>query len=122
MSILHKKLTGTAAFLAGDHSHLRELIHPRNDPVDVRYSLAHASVAPGSSTLPHTLTQPEVYFFLSGTGSMAIEDEVISVTPGDTVYVPPCAAQSVTNPGPNPLVFLCIVDPAWRAEDEVILS
>jgi mannose-6-phosphate isomerase-like protein (cupin superfamily) len=122
MTILHKKLVGTAAFLAGDHSHLRELIHPRNDPVDVRYSLAHASVPPGSSTLPHALTQPEVYFFLSGTGSMTVEGEEITVEPGDTVYVPPRASQSVTNPGPDPLFFLCIVDPAWRAEEEVILS
>jgi mannose-6-phosphate isomerase-like protein (cupin superfamily) len=122
MTILHKKLADTAPFLAGDHSHLRELIHPRNDPVEVRYSLAHASVAPGDSTLPHALTQPEVYFFLSGLGSMTVEGEEISVEPGSTVYVPSRATQSVTNLGPDPLVFLCIVDPAWRAEDEIILA
>ena len=40
---------------------------------------------------------------------------------GDTIYVPPGAPQFVLNTGVIPLVFLCIVDPAWRVEDEQVL-
>jgi mannose-6-phosphate isomerase-like protein (cupin superfamily) len=43
------------------------------------------------------------------------------VGPGDTVYIPPGAGQQITNTGRSDLVFLAIVDPAWRAEDEELL-
>ncbi len=41
--------------------------------------------------------------------------------PGDTVYIAPYSTQRITVLGPEDLEFLCIVDPAWREEDEEIL-
>jgi mannose-6-phosphate isomerase-like protein (cupin superfamily) len=41
--------------------------------------------------------------------------------PGDTVYIPPNAKQCIENIGDQELVFICIVDPAWKQEDEVVL-
>jgi mannose-6-phosphate isomerase-like protein (cupin superfamily) len=51
---------------------------------------------------------------------MYIEDETQLVEPGDTVYIPPNARQFIHNCGSEPLVFICIVDPAWRKEDETV--
>lgn len=72
---------------------------------------------------PHgsnSLRTSEVYYILSGDGVMHIDGESRPVAPGDTVYIPPKAKQQITNPGTADLVFICIVDPAWRKEDEVV--
>ena len=121
MTLLIKKLQDCPQFVAGDKTRLRELLHRRNDPAPTRYSLAHASLPPGESSLPHTLAQSEVYHILSGRGVMLLGDEQAEVGPGDTIYIPPRAVQSIRNTGDEPLVFLCIVDPAWSEEGEVVL-
>ena len=45
---------------------------------------------------------------------MHIDAEVSHVAPGCAVYIPPHAVQYIENIGADELVFLCIVDPAWR--------
>ncbi len=117
-----RRLTDCPEFLAGDHTRLRELLHPdREFPFDGRYSLAHATVEPGRESLPHKLTTDEVYYILEGEGEMHVGAETAVVRQGDTIEIPPGAVQFIRNIGPLPLVFLCIVDPAWRATDETIL-
>ena len=51
---------------------------------------------------------------------MHIDGEKKFVEAGDTIYIPPDARQFIDNCGTEPLVFICIVDPAWRKEDETI--
>jgi len=117
-----KNLGDCEMFLAGDNTQLRELLHPDKAPLDLRYSLAHAVVPVGQTSIDHALTTSEVYYILSGQGEMHINNEVQAVVPGDAIYIPPRARQFIHNTGQEPLVFLCIVDPAWRAEDETIYS
>jgi mannose-6-phosphate isomerase-like protein (cupin superfamily) len=116
-----RSLRDIAGFRAGDGSFLRELLHPAKGPFSVAYSLAHASVRRGDRTLPHKLKGAEVYVILEGTGRMRVGAEEAEVGPGQAVYIPPGEVQSLENTGPSDLAFLCIVDPAWRAEDEEIL-
>src|SRR5688572_8675620 len=97
MPILIKHLDDCPRFIAGDNTRLRELLHPRNDPAPVHYSIAHATLAPGESSLPHSLASSEVYHILSGQGIMHVGGEEADVNPGDTIYVPPHAIQYVQN-------------------------
>lgn len=120
--MLIRKLHECEEFIAGDGTQLRELLHPDKQPIELRYSLAHAVVPVGQTSIPHSLTTSEVYYILSGTGEMHIADEVQTVEPGDAVYIPPNARQFIRNSGPEPLVFICMVDPAWRKEDETVYS
>ncbi|WP_414589574.1 hypothetical protein [Scytonema sp. PCC 10023] len=46
--------------------------------------------------------------------------EVRRIEPGDAVYIPANAIQFLHNYGNEPIVFVCLVDPAWRKEDETI--
>ena len=108
-------------FIAGDKTVLREVLHPDKMPVAVRYSLAHAIVEQGKASLPHLLSSSEVYYILEGQGMMYIDDASSEVRAGDSVYIPPHATQWIENTGEGALKFLCIVDPAWRAEDEEVL-
>jgi mannose-6-phosphate isomerase-like protein (cupin superfamily) len=116
-----KRLADGPGFKAGDASWLRELLRPAGDTPDIRYSLAHAEVAPGGRTRPHRLKAAEVYYVLEGRGLMHVGDETARIEAGEAVYVPPGAVQSVENAGPGRLAFLCVVDPAWTPDGEEVL-
>ena len=117
--MLIRRLRESSEHVAGDKTRLRELLHPeRVCPFNGRYSLAHASLDPGESSLPHRLKTDEVYYILKGSGEIHIDNESAIVETGDVVEIPPNAEQWIKNIGSGVLEFLCIVDPAWRAEDE----
>ncbi len=99
---------------------LKEFFHPDKQPIDLTYSLAHATLPVGETSLPHALTTSEVYYIIAGKGEMHINDEAQLVESGDAIYIPPSAKQFIHNCGTEPLVFICIVEPAWRKEDETI--
>ena len=106
---------------AGDQTLLRELLHPDKADLRIRYSLAHAVVKPGQSSLPHKLKTSEVYYILEGEGTMYVQEESAQVGSGQVVYIPPNSTQYIKNTGNSDLKFLCIVEPAWRPEDEEVL-
>jgi len=118
--VLTRSLSDCKEILAGDNTLLRELLHPVRNDAAIRYSLAHAKLARGTASLPHRLKTSEVYYFISGQGRMHVDGEVTPVGPEQVLYVPPGGLQHVENTGADELVFLCIVDPAWRAEDEEV--
>lgn len=110
--------------VALDDTKVREFLNPHHDEDDLHldYSLAHASLKSGLSSLPHRFKKAsEVYYILRGTGIMHIDDEVETVIPGDTIYIPPKAVQWIESIGDEPLDFLCIVYPAWTPEAEELV-
>jgi len=118
-----RDLTKCQEFIAGDNTILKELFNPLKDKeLDLRYSLAHAIVKPGEITYPHQLKTSEVYYILQGEGLMYIDDETKDVSKGQAIYISPMAKQKIKNIGNDDLIFLCIVDPAWKAEDEIVLK
>lgn len=117
-----KNLFDCESITGGDGTYLRELLSPSKDGVQLRYSLAHAVVKPGETTYWHRMRTSEVYYFLSGNGVMYIENEERDVTANHLVYIPPNSRQRVKNTGTEDLIFLCIVDPEWKPEDEEIFT
>jgi mannose-6-phosphate isomerase-like protein (cupin superfamily) len=106
------------AFTANDGCRIRELMHPKNDPVELPFSLAIAEVAPGARTYRHRLGQVEVYYLLEGRGRMHIADEVRDVGAGDAVVIPSGQTQWIENNGVAVLRFAAVVSPPWRSEDD----
>jgi mannose-6-phosphate isomerase-like protein (cupin superfamily) len=120
--MLIRRLKNCSEIMAGDNTRLRELLHPDRDyEFGGRYSLAHASLPPGVASHPHRLTADEVYYIISGCGSMHVDDETSQVGAGDAIEIPPGSVQWIECTGETDLKFLCIVDPAWSAEQEEIL-
>ena len=117
-----KDLKDCKEIIAGDKTALREILHPEKADLKLRYSLAHAVLASGKSSKPHKLKTSEVYYILEGEGLMYIGNKSRKVYPGQTVYIPPNTKQYIENTSKSDLKFLCIVDPAWRKEDEEVLS
>jgi mannose-6-phosphate isomerase-like protein (cupin superfamily) len=108
-----------------DRSVLCELLHPDKvtKAAGLGCSVAHAIVPAGESTLPHILDRSvELYYILEGDGEMHIGDEQAFVQAGQIVFIPPRARQFIRNCGTGDLVFLCIVSPAWQADDERLVS
>jgi mannose-6-phosphate isomerase-like protein (cupin superfamily) len=106
-----------------DRSLLCELLHP--DKVagihELGCSIAHAIIPMGESTLPHLLKKStELYYILKGFGEMHIDNESAQVSPGQIILIPPQSRQWIRNTGTENLVFLCIVSPKWKAEDEIL--
>ncbi len=66
-----KDLSACEPFLAGDATHLRELLHPDKADLKINYSLAHAVVETGPDKLSHRLRTSEVYYILAGQGPHA---------------------------------------------------
>ena len=120
--VVHVILADRPEFLAGDHTVLRELLHPAKQPVALGYSMAHGTLAPGGRSKWHRLASSEVYYIVAGRGRLTVDDSVVAVEPGSLVYVPPGGTQSLENSGPTAIEFLCLVDPAWRPEDEQVLE
>ena len=114
-----KDLAKCQYFKASDNTSLCELLHPGRDGPDLPYSIAHARLDPGESSLPHRLrTSSEVYFILEGEGEMHIDSEQAEVGAGQAILIPPGCWQHISNTGRVDLEFLCIVHPMWRKEDE----
>jgi mannose-6-phosphate isomerase-like protein (cupin superfamily) len=118
-----KDLAKCQYFKASDSTSLCELLHPGRDGPDLPYSIAHAILEPGESSLSHRLkTSSEVYFILEGKGEMHIDSEQAEVYTGQAILIPPGSWQHIRNTGRTDLKFLCIVHPIWHAEDEEKLS
>ena len=105
---------------AGDNTILKELLNPLKEDIAISYSLAYARVKPSQISLAHKLKSSEVYYILEGQGEMHIDDEKENVAKGQAIYIPPNSVQKIRNTGMTDLVFLCIVDPAWKPEDEKV--
>lgn len=119
--MLIKDLEKGGEVIAGDNTILRELLHPVKENLKLRYSLAHGTVKPGEASQRHKLVNSEVYYILDGEGIMFIDNESERVYPNQAIYVPPHAVQYIKNAGHRDLRFLCIIDPAWRPEDEEVI-
>ena len=117
-----KHVKDSEEIIAGDDSILRELLHPEKEDLQIRYSLAHAKVTVGQATKPHRLKSSEVYYIVEGQGLMHIDKESFEVGPECAVYIPPNSMQYIENTSGSDLIFLCIVDPAWRKEDEEVFD
>ena len=117
-----RDISSSKEIIAGDNTLLKELFSPLKDDIELGYSFAVGRVQPDGMTYLHRLTSSEVYFFLKGTAEVTINDETAVIGASQAVYVPPGASQRITNVGADELLFVCIVDPAWKEEDEKILE
>ena len=119
-----KRLDEIPEIVALDNTVVKESLNPNHSDTGLKlgYSLAHASLRPRTSSLPHRFKEAsEVYFILKGQGMMRIDDEVRPVVQGDTIYIGPMQVQSIENVGDGLLEFLCIVYPAWQPDAEELV-
>ncbi|MGQ9552189.1 MAG: cupin domain-containing protein, partial [Candidatus Bathycorpusculaceae bacterium] len=73
--MLVKSFKDLPTMMAEDGAEIREVLHPKNDPIGNHLSLAHATVKRGQETKNHILEIVEIYYILSGEGVMTVNRE-----------------------------------------------
>jgi mannose-6-phosphate isomerase-like protein (cupin superfamily) len=108
--------------IGDEGTQIRQIFHPHNTMLGIRYSMIKCTLEPGKKSKPHILKSSEVYYVVSGVGILHVDDQECAVKTNQAVYVPPNTKQFIENTGNEPLEFLCIVDPAWKKDDETIVG
>ncbi len=101
---------------------IKHYFHPHNTLNGINYSLAQFSLESGKKSKLHKMSSSEIYYILEGAGILHINDESYQLEKDDSAYVPHNAKQFIENSGTGDLRFLCIVEPAWKPEDETLLE
>ena len=117
-----KKLPEVPEIEGSEGTKIRQIFHPHNTLSGIRYSVAHFSLDRGKKSQLHKIKSSEIYYILEGQGILYVDDDKIQVSKDDSVYIPPMSKQYIENVGNAKLKLLCIVDPAWRKEDESLLE
>ena len=117
-----RKLEDVDVIDGGEGTKIRQIFHPHNTLNGIRYSVSHAELNPGKKAKLHKMKTSEVYYILQGEGILQIDDDTFKVSKDQAIYIPPHSKQCIENTGNDELRFLCIVDPAWKREDEVVLE
>ena len=120
-TMIKKTIADITPFTAGDDTLIREVLHPKNEGVPMAYSLAHAELESGKASLPHRLLdRSEVYIILEGEGTAYVDGQAAVLRAGDVLFIPAGAEQYLDNTGTATIRFLCIVDPAWSKDTEIV--
>jgi len=110
-------------FIEGDEGvKIKEYFHPHNTLNGINYSIAQFSLDVGKKTKLHKIKSSEIYYILEGKGNLKINEEIFCLEKNDSAYIPPNSKQFIENIGSENLRFLCIVEPAWKAEEDKILE
>ena len=114
------------SFIANDGCSIIELLHPKR--LDAKldqplgFSLAIAEVAVNQETYHHVLAHHEVYYVLSGSGEMHVDDETAVIHAGDAVLIPAGSVQWIKNVGESVLKFAAMVSPPWTAKSDRVVD
>jgi mannose-6-phosphate isomerase-like protein (cupin superfamily) len=101
---------------------IKQYFHPYNTLNEIKYSLAQFTLDISKKTKLHKIKSSEIYYILEGKGKLKINEKIFYLEKDDSAYVPPNSTQFIENIGTKELRFLCIVEPAWKIEDENILE
>ncbi|MGY5143648.1 MAG: cupin domain-containing protein [Candidatus Nitrosopumilus sp. bin_32a] len=101
---------------------IKQYFHPHNTLNGINYSLAQFILESGKRSKLHKISSSEVYYILEGSGTLYVNEEKYDLEKDDSVYVLPNTKQFIENSGTGDLKFLCIVEPAWKADNEMLLE
>ena len=117
--MISKKIKSLDSFHGDEGSEIKQIFYPENTQNGIRYSLAQSVISPGKSSKPHKMKSAEIYFVLDGDGIIHVDDQSEKIEKYQSIYVPPLSKQYLENTGQTELKVLCIVDPAWKPDDEI---
>lgn len=119
--MLIKKNSEIESVQGNEGTEIKQYFHPHNTLNGISYSLAQFTLETGKKSRNHKIKSSEIYYILEGQAILKIDMQSYQLGKDDSIYVPPMSEQCIENIGSGDLRFLCIVDPAWKPEDEIIL-
>ena len=117
-----RKSSEIETILGSEGTKIKQYFHPHNTLNGIGYSLAHFTLESGKKSTLHKIKSSEIYYILEGEAKLTIDNEIYQLKKENQIYVTPSSKQYIENAGKSDLRFLCIVEPAWKPEDETILE
>ena len=105
-----------------ERTKIKQYFHPHNTLNGINYSLAQFTPEPGKKFKLHKMRSSEIYYILEGNGNLNVNENTYHLEKDDSAYVPPNSKQFIENTGKDNFRFLCIVEPAWKADGELLLE
>lgn len=94
------------------------LVDFENNGPSQRLKMGYTTIYPTGTTTGHSHDDmEEVYFVISGEGTMVVGDEEYDIKPGDGLYVPPGLFHTTKQKGNQPLQVLWVTGKIDRKED-----
>jgi len=75
------------------------------------FVLRYFEIEPGGWTAQDVHAHDHGVFILRGRGQVQLGEQVIDISSGDVVYIPPNEAHQIHNTGDEPFGFLCVIPP-----------
>lgn len=94
----------------------------KNTAKSISYSIAQFILEKGKKSKLHKLSSSEIYYILRGRGELKVDNKVFDLRENDSVFIKPNSTQQIKNVGSEDLKFLCIVEPEWSPEGEILLG
>ena len=89
----------------------------------VTYDLGIVHIAPGGYTSEHKVeNRSEIIYIIEGEASASVQMVCKGLLPGEAIYIPQGAVQSVTNTGSGNLVYLSAMSPPYTQEADILIS
>jgi mannose-6-phosphate isomerase-like protein (cupin superfamily) len=94
-----------------------------NIPEETNISIGYVVIPPGNGLPPHYLLgSDEVDYIISGEGVITIDGQKRELSSGQAVLTPQGSVQSFMNAGDSDLVYLTIVQPYYRYENDISVN
>src|SRR5262245_2572488 len=84
-------------------------------------TLAIVYINPGEEIVLHRHQEEELYYIISGTGTVTLDDEVVPVGPGTAVYIAPNVVHGQRPTGNDPLYMVAVITPPFTPESKLTL-
>ena len=84
-------------------------------------TLAIVYINPGEEIVLHYHEEEELYYIISGTGTVTLDDEVVPVGPGTAVYIAPNVVHGQRPTGNEPLYMVAVITPPFTPESKLTL-
>lgn len=94
----------------------RVLVGPEAPLEAENFVMGHVTIYPGGSVPLHSHPQEEVYFIVSGHGSICVNEEIRNVQTGDCVYLRPGSSHILKNTSPENMTMMFCYAPKTVAE------
>lgn len=89
----------------------------------VTYDLGIVHIAPGGYTSEHKVeNRSEIIYIIEGEASARVQMVCNSLLPGEAIYIPKEAVQSITNTGSGNLIYLSAMSPPYTQEADILIS
>ena len=94
----------------------RVLVGPDAPLEAAGFVMGHVTIYPEGSVPLHSHKQEEVYFIVSGEGSIVVDEEIRNVRTGDCVYLSPNSSHLLKNTSKDDMVMMFCYAPKTVAE------